>query len=299
MRRAFTLIELLVVIAIIAVLVALLLPAVQQAREAARRSQCRNNLKQWGLALHNYHDTFTLLPFAATGIPRHTFIPGLWPYLDQAPLYNQYNFSQGFYVPPNCIQNSQNGLVAQKVPLYVCPSDRLGVWQGDTYWRARGNYVVNWGAVTQPQLANPTILAPFGYVNGNSNVPRSSPFSEFTDGTSNTMLMSEILISKSDAAYDIRGDIMNNDPNFISFQYMTINTPNSGIDTNNFCVASNDILMPCAKGGNQQAAARSRHIGGVNVLFGDGGIHFISNSISLVTWQALGTMNGGETVGAY
>lgn len=102
--RGFTLIELLVVIAIIAVLIALLLPAVQQAREAARRSQCKNNLKQFGLAMHNYHDTFSTfpmghdcftdrLPSGTTWTRRLSFFQGLLPYIDQAPLYNQINFS--------------------------------------------------------------------------------------------------------------------------------------------------------------------------------------------------------------
>src|SRR5262252_5025108 len=104
-RWGFTLIELLVVIAIIAILIALLLPAVQQAREAARRSQCKNNLKQYGLALHNYHDTYTLLPsgenFTATGqaATRHSPNIGLLPYIDQAPLFNQISGNFGGYAP--------------------------------------------------------------------------------------------------------------------------------------------------------------------------------------------------------
>ncbi|MDB5338411.1 MAG: hypothetical protein JWN70_4030, partial [Planctomycetaceae bacterium] len=94
-RSGFTLIELLVVIAIIAVLIALLLPAVQQAREAARRSQCKNNLKQLGLALHNYHDTYGVFPYAQTPCCSggHTWVEMLLPFMDQAPMYNQINFN--------------------------------------------------------------------------------------------------------------------------------------------------------------------------------------------------------------
>jgi len=109
-RSGFTLIELLVVIAIIAILIALLLPAVQQAREAARRSQCKNNLKQWGLAIHNYHDTFNKLPIGAMGYnnplahgPANNLSMHvrLLPYVDQAPLYNQFDFSLHYNTAPN------------------------------------------------------------------------------------------------------------------------------------------------------------------------------------------------------
>ena len=124
--RGFTLIELLVVIAIIAVLIALLLPAVQQAREAARRTQCKNNLKQLGLALHNYHDTYNLFPGASfcgtTGTSSiahcHTWIESLFPYFDQAPLFNQINFNVANHqdVNPTVLNNV-------KLQALMCPSD--------------------------------------------------------------------------------------------------------------------------------------------------------------------------------
>jgi prepilin-type N-terminal cleavage/methylation domain-containing protein len=302
-RPGFTLIELLVVIAIIAVLIALLLPAVQQAREAARRTQCKNNFKQWGLAMHNYHDTSGCLPFAATWTPRHTYIVSLWPYLDQANLFNMYNFSLGFWQAPNCVQNSMSGVIARRLPIYSCPSDKEGYWQGDSYWRSRGSYVVNWGNVTRPQIAAATSRAPFGYYNDNPGTPRSSRLSDFTDGTTNTVLMSEILMARIDGdnPWDVRGDVFNDDSSFVSFQFMTLNTPNSRTpDTNNFCGSSNiDPMMPCSGGGNQQAIARSRHIGGVHVLMGDGTVRFVSNNLNLGTWQALGTMDGNESVGEF
>ena len=299
-RRGFTLIELLVVIAIIGVLVALLLPAVQQAREAARRLQCRNILKQWGLAMHNYHATTNCLPFAATSAPRHTFVPPLWPYLDQANLYNKYDFSQGFEAPPNCIVNTMNGIVAVRVPVYYCPSSRDGMWTGDQYWRSRGAYVVNWGNVTLPQTPGPPydFSAPFGYILDNPTMPRSSRISNFTDGTSNTLLMSEVVMSSSDSASDVRGDFLNDDAQFVGFQFMTVNGPNSrNPDVNNACVTSS--RNPCIGGTFQQASARSQHTGGVHGLMADGSVRFFSDNIDVGTWRALGTMMGGEILGEF
>jgi len=117
-RRAFTLVELLVVIAIIGILIALLLPAVQAAREAARRSQCTNNLKQYGLGFHNYHDTMKALPMAATNSPRHTFQVALWPYMEQSALYSAYDQRQPFYVSPNTITSTLNGPVGKSIAYY-------------------------------------------------------------------------------------------------------------------------------------------------------------------------------------
>ncbi len=150
MTRGFTLIELLVVIAIIAILIALLLPAVQQAREAARRSQCRNNLKQLGLALHNYHDNFKMFPLSQLGGVTgqsdwrgHSAQTMILPYIDQAPLYNRYNMDVWAWWdtgkgPPN---DAAGGAAHAKIPAFRCPSNG-SIANG----RPGNNYVVCEGA---------------------------------------------------------------------------------------------------------------------------------------------------------
>jgi type II secretory pathway pseudopilin PulG len=291
------LIELLVVIAIIAILIALLLPAVQQAREAARRSQCKNNLKQWGLAMHNYADQWKMFPFGATSNPRHTFVVSLWPQLDQGPLFKQYNFGTPFYLPPNTITSTLNGVMSAQLPLYRCPSDRGGLWTADIYWRPRGNYVVSWGNSTRPWTTTPTSKAAFGWSNDNPTTPQVTRLSNFKDGTSSSLLMSEVIMATVDSHWDGRGDFLNDDGAFANFQFMTINTPNSGIDVNQ-CV-TNAPPTPCIAGANRQNAARSLHTGGVHSLMADGGVRFFSNNISLITWRALSSIDGSETLGEF
>jgi prepilin-type N-terminal cleavage/methylation domain-containing protein/prepilin-type processing-associated H-X9-DG protein len=299
-QGGFTLIELLVVIAIIAILIALLVPAVQKVRAAASRTECTNNLKQWGLAIHNYEGVMKALPPGATSNPRHSFVVHLWPYFEADTLAHSYNPTLGFYQPPNIVQNSLSGVCAQLVPMYFCPADRPGAyWQGDTYWRARGNYLVNWGPITQPWTVNPPpAQAPFGWQADNPALPQKTRISDILDGTSSTLMMSEIIIALHDTNFDTRGDFLNNDPNYMTFEFMTINTPNGGADRTSTCIVA-DPLMPCSNGSPMHQAARSRHPGGVNALFCDGSVQFISDDISLKTWQALSTMNGAETIDPY
>jgi len=194
--RGFTLVELLVVIAIIGVLIALLLPAVQAAREAARRSQCVNNLKQWGLALTNYESALGTLPYGCIsddGIntntkDRKTFVIAIWPYLEQQGLSDIYDPEIPFW------EDENRPAVTTQIAMYYCPSDRgPAMWRGDPYTRARGNYVVNFGNVNFYQnstIGGQTYIpAPFGDFPNGKHKPTA--LRQITDGVSNTMFMSE------------------------------------------------------------------------------------------------------------
>jgi prepilin-type processing-associated H-X9-DG protein len=306
-------VELLVVIAIIGVLVALLLPAVQAAREAARRSQCVNQLKQWGLSMQLHHDAKLQLPFGATfpdavhKRPRQTWVIRLWPYIEQNNLASLGDLNANFEVPPMTISGTMKGLAGQYVPLYYCPSDVTGSDQiSGPYQRRRGNYVINWGNATfggafrDTELIGYPGIAPFSHVNGRILEPVVTTFASMTDGTSNTLMMSEYLIASSPEDNDWRGDIHNNEG---VQRFHTIQTPNSSapdVIANGWFQENGDPAMPAVPGTllKQQNAARSRHTGGVNALHCDGSVAFYSDGIAVSTWQALATMDGGETTTA-
>jgi prepilin-type N-terminal cleavage/methylation domain-containing protein len=205
-RYAFTLIELLVVIAIIAILIALLLPAVQQAREAARRTQCRNNLHQIGLGLHNYHSTFNLFPCAnffsvqdSTGYRSAGVNAMLLPYIDQAPIYNQLDFNARMLdqAPNNTLKNT-------RLKNMLCPTD-VG-------WRAQeagNNYVFCGGPSLFMLSPNPAVgiggppgtQINYGDQNGMFNMRLAISFAMLPDGSSNTIAASEALIGDNNTAW--------------------------------------------------------------------------------------------------
>lgn len=306
-KSGFTLVELLVVIAIIGILVGLLLPAVQAAREAARRMQCSNNLKQWTLGLHNFCDANREF-FSVAANPdvrtvenrreykRISWPTELWPYVEQTSLYDQYDFTMHFYQNPNI------DTYRVDVPAYSCPSDAGPTNQGtsDTYWRVMGNYVTNMGNTHLHQNAADQAIfsgSPFG-------VGHVYKMANITDGLSNTACFSEIIIAAPGTTNDNRGDILNNEG---SPGFMSILTPNSSSpDQCRRCAAGTDdptnILYrwtPCSTVSNNeeyQIAARSRHPGGVMISLCDGSVRFVSETVQQSVWVAALSGKGGESL---
>jgi len=322
--RGFTLIELLVVIAIIAVLIGLLLPAVQAAREAARRVQCVNNLKQLGLAMHNYHDVVGSFPIGALGVRSPTHYPAagdptgainrrtwafmILPYIEQSAIYGAVNFSLPFNPPTGAANNTVSSSL---IAVFLCPSDPT-TNQIDQDNRREGNYMVNWGNSNWAQNMV-TAFNPFmGPLVPGESVPfLGAPFSmdksfgvrNITDGTSNTLLMAEVIIGATQGTkgYEHRGDLYNDDYNCFMFNGYT--PPNSKFPdwvANGYCRYPYQTNPPCTgtTGGAQNSfnAARSYHSGGVNAVLADGSVKFFKSSINYVTWRALASSNGGEVL---
>jgi prepilin-type N-terminal cleavage/methylation domain-containing protein/prepilin-type processing-associated H-X9-DG protein len=344
-RAGFTLIELLVVITVISLLTAFLLPALQSAREAARRIQCTNNLKQLGLAIHNYEFTVGAYPpsMSLSGRGNMATWVGGWSvnsrlllFVEQVPLYNSINY----YLPLYSAANTT--AAAQTVGVFVCPSEvspqpfdnSYGTTAVTTYGWCMGDWYV-WG--------------------GFGNLPPRCAFSpnlsrraaEFRDGLSQTMIASEVRSRQSeliDLAWlgpPFNTPTIVQDPNLPPSQITpppnalaSISSPvagghtawadgsvdQSGMttawipnrtvslkfwagygDDSNLSGSSSDVdLMGTreANGGPTFAAVTSRsyHPGGVNVLFGDGRVRFIKDTINGITWRGLGTLEGGEAI---
>jgi prepilin-type N-terminal cleavage/methylation domain-containing protein/prepilin-type processing-associated H-X9-DG protein len=311
--RAFTLIELLVVIAIIAVLIALLLPAVQAAREAARRAQCINNLKQLGLALQNYHDVNGSYPIGNMNnnfppsnipIPRRTWAFSMLQFVEQVPAFNQINFNTDFYQAPNTTS------ILLNVKVYDCPSDtnsNMIEEPTSSYPRAKADYMVNYGNTHFDQdRANNPFSGPLNVPGTTSTTYSNAPFSylktyglrDITDGTSNTLVFSEVIIGANlNGNSDHRGDLYNDDGNCFYFNVYT--PPNSKIPDwmqSSFCQYPNQSNPPCVVGADYFNGARSFHSGGVNAALADGSTRFFKNTIALNIWRALGTIAGNETI---
>jgi prepilin-type N-terminal cleavage/methylation domain-containing protein/prepilin-type processing-associated H-X9-DG protein len=307
-RPAFTLIELLVVIAIIAILIGLLVPAVQKVRAAGDRTQCANNLKQIGLALHNHHDTYKYFPAGRDPWPRPFSAQArLLPFVEQRNLQNLVDFTQPTSTGPNLAAASM------AVPLFQCPSDTgTGRVPGSNY--GGNNYA---GCVGTGVNAG-------DYVTGDGVflLNQKIAIKHISDGTSNTAAFSEILLGNGTGHVGATPA----DPlrQFVQLPGSTPATPaactpgpttnwsgNRGdrwINGGYLSTLYNAYASPNPRGGYDcinaannfgLASARSNHDGGVNLLLCDGSVRFVSDSISLATWQALATRAGGEVVEDY
>ncbi len=313
-RTAFTLIELLVVIAIIAILIGLLLPAVQKVREAAARAKCTNNLKQIGVALHNYHSAMGHFPPGRDNneIAIHAY---LLPYVEQGNIYSLINFSAKWDAPSNTTACAAN------VSLFLCPSDPVNQvpagWAGNNYRSNQGNGILWENPPTSPTNPNFGMPAP----NGPFYLDSMICVTDIIDGTSSTAAFSE----------HIKGDFSNAiiSPKSDTFWPQTF--PATPDDAMNQCRSINtsnlayqrvsDVGAPWLQGyhsttiyfhvappgdpscmyppGRISTTANSGHVNGVNLLMCDGSVQFIQYSISLLTWRAIGSYNGNEVVPAY
>jgi prepilin-type N-terminal cleavage/methylation domain-containing protein/prepilin-type processing-associated H-X9-DG protein len=287
-RTGFTLIELLVVIAIIAILIGLLLPAVQKVREAANSMQCQNNLHQLGLAMHNYHLTNSQLPIGASSY--HT--TGTWqvlilPFIEKETEFKMYQGWGGdpAGTPPAEAFNGPNNILvtSQRFKVLTCPSDLANAPGGIT----SHNYAVNWGNTdyyqqSYPLPAGPTFQkSPFTF---SQNKPNAFKLTDILDGTSNTLLVAEVLQGSNT---DVRGLTWWGPATF----FTTALTPNS--NTPDYVNTGAGATGPGVMG------ARSRHTGGVNVLMGDGSARRIQNNINAGVWNALASIRGQESVGDF
>ena len=325
-RVGFTLIELLVVIAIIGILVALLLPAVQQAREAARRSQCTNNLKQLGVATHNFLDANRELPVGTYGCCWGTWMVFLFPYTDQLNASDAYdpNFkfdrAEGACSGPATNVNTrydkvpQMPVVEKNYALFTCPSDTPDTtgWQtfgaGAFSYITSHNYVANVGNTNQAQITIGTTTfkqAPFHRVVFCTVSQNGKRLENIKDGTSTTLMYSELIQGHGD---DARGVIWSGD----AFHFNTFLTPNSRLPDRianggapNFrCVDTsldprNPPCIPSGGGFGAHQAARSRHPGGVNVCMCDGSVRFVGDTVAYSVWQPLGSAQDATPIGDF
>jgi len=282
LRSAFTLIELLVVIAIIAILIALLVPAVQKVREAAARAHCQNNLKQIGLALHNYHDSYKRFPTANSPTFGSAFTLIL-PYVEQDNIRKVYDVN----VPPTSPPNTT--VTKLPVQIYLCPSMLQPPGPPEAYSTHHASYAVcvgNNDAWAAPPDNGAIVRS---NATGNPNpVDKGKRLIDIQDGTSNTFLVGEMgfqlkdyMFASGPYAGSPRGGNTSWAYGYTSYSFGSTRT------------LMNTVTPPTSLLDRLQTF-RSDHAGGANFLFGDGSVRFVANGIDLATYQALGTRAGGD-----
>jgi prepilin-type N-terminal cleavage/methylation domain-containing protein len=310
-QRGFTLIELLVVIAIIATLVAILLPAVQQAREAARRSTCKNNLKQLGIAMHNYHDTFNTLPYGFDEREMLWTAPIL-PQIEQGALYDTLILQEGGAGNWDHDGSPNEVACGTLISVYRCPTMPIEehITNNDIPNRVPVSYRACSGSNAKSDDLS-TIPAPYAKdfalelqsgLDGMFYGCSSTRFADIVDGTSNTIMIAE----------------SSTDPDFVKdgqgMDYWAIGAPQTG---NWDCIPGdlggteyseglgstfspiNSRFNPAVHGVLMEMSFGSWHQGGAQVVLGDGGVRFISENINMDTYHNLGTMNDGLVIGEF
>jgi prepilin-type N-terminal cleavage/methylation domain-containing protein len=327
-RRAFTLIELLVVIAIIAILIGLLLPAVQKVREAASRTKCQNNLKQLGLAMHNYEGVFGYFP--PSTISTGTSAAQPWsmqafvlPFVEGESIFKLIDFNVGYHSGVNLTNYPAYGVAALKVPVLVCPSDpndrnRLNSTTGtpehypSTYAMNMGQYLI-WnpvnksegGAAFAPNLKNRHAA----FIDGLSNTLGLSEVKAFQRRVHDAVLPVTPPINVNDVSPSVSGGQFGDTGHTewvcgraIHVGFTTTFPPNTFVPHMVGGITYDFDVCSSREGRNQTdvtygvITSRSYHAGGVNTINMDGSVRFVANSISSATWRAYGTRAGGEPI---